>query len=452
MHPKKIPVGLPPDSGKFLVNHAYVLRIAVPMTLAYLTTPVLGLVDTAVVGRFGDAALIGGLAVGAIIIDLILTTFNFLRGGTTGLTSQAFGAGDEKEKQAILFRALAIAFISGVIVILASPLLLMVGLWFMAASENVANATSTYFLIRMLSAPFALANYVILGWLLGLARPGVTLALQALLNGINIILSVLLGLWLGWGIFGVAMATVVGEVVACIVGCLVCWRSLDHTTRPSRQRILDRPAWIRLVNLNGDIMLRSFALFFAFAFFTAQGARFGEITLAANAILLHFFLVSGFFLDGLATAAEQIIGRSIGAKYPEGFWRGFKLTLGWSLVMALACSAVFFVGGPSLIKLLTTNLEVRAAASIFLVWAALTPLTGVLAFHLDGVFIGATWSRDMSLMMLVSLVAYLAFWWITRESLANHGLWLSLHVFVLVRGLTLGLRLKPRAAATFAKF
>ncbi len=449
MLPSKNPVNLPTGSGKFLVSHTTVLRIAVPMTLAYLTTPLLGLVDTAVVGRFGDPALIGGLAVGAIIIDLILTTFNFLRGGTTGLTSQAYGAGDEKEKQAILFRALMIAAISGIVMIITSPLLLMAGLWFMAAGESVENATRTYFLIRMLSTPFALANYVILGWLLGLGRPGVTLALQALLNGINIVLSVILGLWLGWGITGIALATIVGEVVACLAGCLVCWRSLDHTIRPSARRVFDRPAWMKLTNLNSDMMLRSFALFFAFAFFTAQGARFGEVTLAANAILLHFFLVAGFFLDGLATAAEQVIGRSIGAKYSEGFWRGFKLTLGWSFVMAIVCSTVFFVGGPSLIALMTTSPDVQNLARTYLIWAALTPLSGALAFHMDGVFIGATWSRDMSLMMIVSLVAYLAFWWITREPLANHGLWLSLHVFVLVRGVTLALRVKPRADRTF---
>ena len=223
----------------FDVSHRMVLGLAVPMTLAYLSTPLLGVVDTAVVGQFGNAALIGGLAVGAIIIDLLFTTFNFLRSGTTGLVSQAFGAGDEKEKQAILFRALVIAIAAGLIAILLSPLLLELGLWFMNPGNAVSEATSEYFLLRMLSAPLALGNYVILGWLLGLGESWKTLALQLLLNGTNIALSIFLGLTLEWGLSGVAIATIIGEALAFVVGLLVCWRELDHSIRPSKQRVLD---------------------------------------------------------------------------------------------------------------------------------------------------------------------------------------------------------------------
>ncbi len=439
----------PGKSKKFEITHKTVLQLAIPMTLAYITTPLLGLVDTAVVGQLGVEALIGGLAVGAIIIDLVFTTFNFLRSGTTGLTSQALGAEDEKEKQAILFRALSIAIVSGLAMIVLSPLIIWLGLWFMAPSEAVAEATKTYFLIRMLSAPFSLANYVILGWLLGLGRSYMTLAIQVLLNGTNIIFSIYLGLALEWGIEGVAIATIIGEVLAFVVGGYICWLTLDHSIRPSRTRIMDKASWSRLVNLNADIMLRSFTLLFAFAYFTAQGAGFGDLTLAANAILMHFFLISGYFLDGLATAAEQIVGRSIGAKYEQGFWRGFKLTLLWSAIMALICSVVFWVAGPSLIALMTTIQEVRQEALVYLIWAAFIPLSGMLAFHMDGVFIGATWSRDMSIMMIVSLLGYLAVWWFVKEPLANHGLWLALHSFVIFRGLTLSARLAPKVRQTF---
>ena len=437
------------NAKKFEVTHKTVLQLAVPMTLAYITTPLLGLVDTAVVGRLGVEALIGGLAVGAIIIDLVFTTFNFLRSGTTGLTSQAFGAEDEKEKQAILFRALAIAFSSGIVMILLSPLLIGLGLWFMAPSEAVADATKTYFLIRMLSAPFSLSNYAILGWLLGLGKSYTTLAVQIVLNGTNIIFSLYLGLILEWGIEGVAIATIIGEILAFTIGIYICWRTLDHSVRPSRKRILDKDALSRLVNLNADIMLRSFALLFAFAYFTAQGAGFGDLTLAANAILMHFFLISGYFLDGLATAAEQIVGRSIGANYKPGFWRGFKLTLFWSSVMAIVCSLIFWFVGPTLINLMTTIAEVQSEALIYLAWAAFIPLSGMLAFQMDGVFIGATWSRDMSIMMIVSLAGYLLVWWVVKESLGNHGLWLALHCFVVFRGLTLSARLNSKVRQTF---
>lgn len=437
------------EAKKFEVTHKTVLQLAVPMTLAYITTPLLGLVDTAVVGRLGVEALIGGLAVGAIIIDLVFTTFNFLRSGTTGLTSQAFGAEDEKEKQAILFRALAIAISSGIVMILLSPLIIGLGLWFMAPSEAVADATKTYFLIRMLSAPFSLGNYAILGWLLGLGKSYTSLAVQVVLNGTNIIFSIYLGLILEWGIEGVAIATIIGEILAFVIGIYICWRTLDHSIRPSRTRIMDKKALSRLVNLNADIMLRSFVLLFAFAYFTAQGAGFGDLTLAANAILMHFFLISGYFLDGLATAAEQIVGRSIGANYKPGFWRGFKLTLFWSTVMAILCSLIFWFVGPALINLMTTITEVRNEALIYLAWAAFIPLSGMLAFQMDGVFIGATWSRDMSIMMIISLCGYLLVWWLVKEPLGNHGLWLALHCFVVFRGLTLSARLNSKVRQTF---
>ena len=426
-----------------------VLGLAVPMTLAYLSTPLLGVVDTAVAGQFGNAALIGGLAVGAIIIDLLFTTFNFLRSGTTGLVSQALGAGDEKEKQAILFRALAIAVLSGLIAILLSPLLLEAGLWFMDPGVAVAEVTSEYFLLRMLSAPFALGNYVMLGWLLGLGKSWKTLALQLLLNGTNIALSIFLGLTLEWGIAGVAIATVIGEALAFGVGLLVCWKQLDHSIRPSKKRILNRAALKRLLGLNADIMIRSFALLFAFAWFTKQGAGFGETTLAANAVLMHFFLIAGYFLDGLATAAEQICGRAIGANYKEGFWKGFRLTLLWNSAMAVALALIYLSAGHWLIDLMTTDPEVSSTANTFLILAAITPLTGVLAFQLDGVFIGATWSREMSRMMVISLMTYLLTLWMLKEPFGNTGLWLAIHCFLLMRGLTLGIRLPYKASCAF---
>ncbi|MEM9331866.1 MAG: MATE family efflux transporter [Pseudomonadota bacterium] len=419
------------------------------MTLAYISTPLLGLVDTAVVGQFGAPALIGGLAVGAIIIDLVFTTFNFLRGGTSALTAQALGAGDEKERQAVLYRALAIAIVSGLFMVVISPLILWAGLWFMAPGEAVAEATSTYFLIRMLSAPFTLGNYVILGWLLGTGKSGVTLAVQLLLNGTNIFLSLALGLWLGWQIEGVAIATVVAESLTFVVGGLICWRMLDHSVRPSRQRLVNAVAWWRLVNLNSDIMIRSFALLLVFAYFTAQGAAFGEETLAANAVLMHFFFIAAYFLDGLATAAEQVIGRAVGARYRDGFWKGFKLTLLWNAVMAFICTLSFWAFGSALIELMSTNEAVRSTALDYLFWAAFIPLTGMLAFQLDGVFIGATWSRDMTIMMLVSLAGFFLVWIVVKEDFGNHGLWFALHSFMILRGVTLAIRLGPKERQTF---
>ena len=435
----------------FEIDMVMIARIAIPLTLAYMTTPILGLVDTAVVGRLGDPALIGGLAIGAVLVDLIFTTFNFQRSGTTGLTAQALGSGDESEKQAILVRALVLALAVGILMVALSPAILKIGLWFMAPGPDVAGATSQYFLVRMLSTPFALANYAVLGWLIGLGRTGLGLAIQILLNGVNIVLSIVLGLWLGYGIAGVAWATVAAEIIACLAGLALCRAMIDPAFRPRRAQIMAAGAWKRLVNLNADIMVRSFVLLFAFAFFTAQGARFGEITLAANAVLMHFFVVGGYFLDGLASAAEQIVGRSLGARYRAGFLRGFRLTLTLNVILAIALTAFYLFAGNWLIALITTIDAVRAEAGSYLWLAALTPLTGVLAFQMDGVYIGATWSREMSRMMLVSIVAYLVAWWLMGDGLANTGLWLALHAFLLTRGATLSLMLGPKLRSTFAQ-
>lgn len=433
----------------FEIDLAMVAKIVIPMMLAYMTTPILGLVDTAVVGRLGEPALIGGLAIGAVLVDLIFATFNFQRSGTTGLTAQAVGADDAMETKAILLRALILAVVAGVAMVAISVPILEIGLWFMAPGEAVAEATGEYFVIRMLSAPFALANYAILGWLIGLGRTGIGLAVQILLNGTNVGLSIVLGLWLGYGIDGVAWATVIAEVLACAAGLVTCRLLGDSAFRPSRSRVLSMASWKRLFGLNTDIMVRSFVLLFAFAFFTAQGTRFGELTLAANAVLMHFYIVGGYFLDGMATAAEQIVGRSLGARYREGFLRGVRLTMILNLVLALLLTLVYWFAGNWLIALITTIDSVRAEAAAYLWLAALTPLTGVLAFQMDGVYIGATWSREMSRMMLVSIVVFLAVWWLTRDSLANTGLWLALHAFLVTRGVTLGLMLGPKLRSAF---
>lgn len=433
----------------FTITHRMVLGLAVPMTLAYMTTPLLGLVDTAVVGRLDDAALIGGLAVGSIIVDVIFTTFNFQRSGTTGLAAQAVGAEDEVEKQAILIRALILAVFAGILLAALSPLILAAGLWAIAPGEAVAEATSIYFLIRMLSAPFVLTNYAVLGWLIGLGRSGLALGLQVLLNGVNIVLSIWLGLVLEWGIEGVAWATVAAELLAMIAGLALFIRLADLRFRPKRANITDLAAIMRLVNLNGDIMIRSFVLLSAFAFFTSRGAQFGEVTLAANAVLLHLLMLSAYFLDGMATAAEQIAGRAIGANYREGFIRGVKLTMAWNAAIAAVLAAIFLAGGNLVVALITTLTEVRQQAADYLLLAALSPITAVLAFQMDGVYIGSTWSREMSKMMVASFAIYILAWWLLQP-LGNTGLWLALHVFFIARGVSLAMRIPANLQRSFA--
>mgnify|MGYP001159211880 CR=1 FL=1 len=434
------------DAG---VTSADVFRIALPMTFAYLSTPLLGLVDTAVIGQLGEAALIGGIAVGALLFDILFSTFNFLRSGTTALTAQALGAGHEAEKKAALGRALLIALGSGAAMVALQGLLIEAGLLLLAPSAAVAEATRAYYEVRIFSAPFALANYAILGWVIGLGRAGVGLGLQTLLNGTNIALSFLFGLHFGWGLFGVALGTLAGEALAFAVGIVICLGIGRGTPWPAAAALLDRAALLRTAAVNRDIMIRTFVLLIGFAVFTRVGARFGDVVLAANAILMNFFLVGGYFLDGLASAAEQMTGFAVGARKRRTFVTAVKLTTAWSFVFAAAVSLFFFLLGGVLIEAMTTAEEVRAAALAFLPYAAATPLAGVLAFEMDGVFIGATWSREMRNMMLASLAGYLAILVPATAVFGNHGLWWSLLAFLLLRGIFLTLSLPARLAATF---
>ncbi|MTI43047.1 putative MATE family efflux protein [Roseibium hamelinense] len=434
----------------FEVSHRTVLAIALPMTLAYLSTPLLGVVDMAVIGRLGDAALIGGIAIGGVIFDLVFTTFNFLRSGTTGLTAQAFGARNQTEIQATFIRALLIAGLAGLGVVLLQKPLLQAGLFFIGGGPEVQNATAAYFDVRIYSAPFLLANYVVLGWFIGLGRAGTGLLLQLLLNGLNIALSIWFVIGLEWGVAGVAAATVVSEATACLAGLaavLLINRSHD---RPKLAIVFERRQILKMLSVNRDIMIRSFALLFAFAFFTARSAEQGETILAVNAILQKFVIVAAYFLDGLATAAEQLAGRAVGAKYRPAFDRSVRLTAIWSFGIAAVISCVFFAIGPQLLGFMTISPEVREAGRQYLIWAALAPLFGVLAYQMDGVYIGATWSKDMRNMMLLSLAAFVVGCLALVPFLQNHGLWLALIVFLGLRGASLAALCKSRADRTFA--
>ncbi|MDI7862280.1 MATE family efflux transporter [Rhizobiaceae bacterium n13] len=435
--------------GAFEVTHRVVLSIAVPMTLGFMTTPLLGMVDTAVVGQMGRAEVLAGLAVGAVLFDLLFASFNFLRASTTGLTAQALGRGDGREQQGVFFRALISALGCGFLLSLLSPLLLAAGLALMAPEPAVAEATSTYFAIRILAGPAALANYAILGFVLGRGQGTLGLALQAFINGINIVLSILLGLTLGWGIAGVAWATLIGEVAGALVGLAIILGGFDRRNVPTMAQVLDRSRLVQLFALNRDILIRTFVLLGAYALMTRIGSGFGATTLAANAVLMNFVLISSFYLDGLANAAEQITGRAIGAGFRPAFDRGLKLTVLWSFVLAGIATIFFFVFGSRLVAVLTNAPDVRAAAAIFLPWAAVSGLTGALAYLMDGVFIGATWSDDMRNRMLMAFAGYLLALALFVPGLGNHGLWLALNIFLALRGVFLAMLVRRRADQTF---
>lgn len=433
----------------FDVTHRLVLGIAIPMTLGFLTTPLLGLTDTAVVGRLGQAEALAGLAIGAILFDLIYGSLSFLRTSTTGLVAQAFGRGDNREQQAVFWRALLSALCLGFVMLGLSPLVLAFAPELMTNDPAVAEVTRQYFGIRVLTSPATFANFAILGFVLGRGQGVLGLTLQIILNGTNICLSIFLGLGLGWGIVGVAWGTALAEVTGAVIGFLVVSRQFSAAYRPSRADIFDTAKLKQLFHLNADILIRSLILSGAFALLTRVGSSFGAVTLAANAVLMNVFMLSAFFLDGLAGAAEQLAGRAVGAQYRPSFDRTLKLTGFWSFAMAALVGLFFITFGQPIIHLLTTSEEVRQEAYTYLAWAALTGLAGAIAFQMDGVFIGATWSREMRNMMLMSFAFYCASLAVFVPMIGNHGLWLSLNLFLMMRGFFLAAMVPRKARQSF---
>lgn len=436
------------SAGTGPVTHRRVLAIALPMTVAHLTTPLLGVVDAAVVGRLGDAALLGGVALAAVIFDMLFWVFGFLRMGSVGLAAQAVGRSDRMETRAVLARALLLAALCGGALVLLQVPILMVALKLAGASPEVERAVATYFHVRIFAAPFTLANYAVLGWLTGLGRTGRALAVQVGMNVVNMGLTAALVLGGGWGVAGAALGTLVGEMVGTLAGLVICGQLLGFRFAVPRAVLLDRARVRQAVLLNGDIMIRTAVLMFAFFFFAAQGARSGDVTLAANALLQNLGLVAAYFLDGFATAAEQVCGAAVGARHRATFLRGVQLVLLWGFGFALAAAGLYLLAGPQLIDLMTTSAPVQAEARAYLLYAALLPVAGVLAFAFDGVFIGALWSRDMRNLMLLAVGIYMAAWWALRP-FGNDGLWAALMVFLAARGVLQGLRLPALMRRTF---
>ncbi|MBR1267012.1 MATE family efflux transporter [Bradyrhizobium sp. AUGA SZCCT0222] len=432
------------------VTTAQMFAIAGPAMIANLTTPLIGIVSTTAIGRLGDATLLGGVAVASVLFDCLFWLFGFLRMSTVAFTAQSLGAGDTQELRAILLRGFIAAGLVGAALILLQIPLASLLLEAMGGSEGVTRAAKTYFAIRIWSAPLALGNYVMLGWLIGQARARLALGTQITINLINAAATALLVLVLDLGIAGAAIAAVIAEAAGLLLGIMIARRLSHGQPAISRATLLDRTKLTRLLAVNRDILIRTAALIAAFLFFTAQGARAGDLTLAANAVLNNFLMISAFFLDGLANAAEQLCGRAYGARDRSGFAGAVKLVVIWGFGFALAVAAVFALFGPSLIDVMTASVDVRRIARDYLPFVIFAPLLGVFAFAFDGVYIGATWARDMRNLMLLSLLIFLGAW-LALRSFGNAGLWGALLVHYAARGGLEALRYPALLRKSFAE-
>jgi multidrug resistance protein, MATE family len=432
------------------VTTAQVFAIAGPAMVANLTTPLIGIVSTIAIGRLGDATLLGGVAIASVIFDCLFWLFAFLRMSTVAFTAQALGAGETLELRALLVRGFTVAaLVGGCLIVLQMPLATIL-LGAMGGSEGVTRAAKVYFTIRIWSAPLALANYVVLGWLIGQARARLALGVQIAINVINMAATVLLVLVLHAGIAGAAIAAVVAEAAGLMLGVLIARRLTRGQPKIPRSTLFERTKLLRMLTVNRDIMIRTASLISVFLFFTAQGARAGDVTLAANAVLNNFLLISAFFLDGLANAAEQLCGRAFGARDRSAFSGAVRLVIGWGAGFAIVVAAVFALFGGGLIDLMTSGADVRQYARAHLGFVVLAPLLGVFAFAYDGIYIGATWAREMRNLMVLSLLIFLAAWLLLRPS-GNAGLWVALLVHYAARGGLQALRYPAMLRASFTE-
>ncbi len=438
------------DNAARPITHRDVLLIAVPIMLSNATTPLIGFVDTVVIGQLGLPHLIGGVAVGATIFNFLYWAFAFLRMGTTGLTAQALGAQDTSEVAANLHRALAVAVTAGIALIAIQALIAWAAFQVMGASAAVEEAARTYFEIRIWAAPAGLINFALLGWFIGIGRTGLAVLVQIFLNLMNMALAIVLVMGLAYGVAGVGTAALVSEWSAALVGLVLAYRELVRRGAVADVRQVFDPAHIkRTFQVNSDIMIRTLCAVTVVLFFTAQGARSGDLTLAANAILQSLVVITSNLLDGFAFAAESLVGRSIGARVRARFEEAIRLSMFWAAVVGAVLSAFIWATGPTIIDFMTTSPEVRQLAREYLFWVVLTPIIGVWCFQLDGVFIGATRTADMRNMMIVSVAIFFAAWAVLSPQFGNHGLWAASLIFYIARSLTLLQRYPALARSSF---
>jgi len=406
--------------------------------LTNLTVPLLGLVDTAVLGHLDSPQYLGAVAVGANLFTILYWTFGFMRMGTTGLAAQAWGRRDEFAQVALLVRSLVLAVGIGLLLILFHRPLIELGLTLMNPSAQVTGLASEYAAIRIWSAPAVLCQYTLVGWLIGTQFARAPMIMLIVANSLNIVLDVLFVTVLGWNSQGVATATVIAEYSAAAIGFRLVLIRMPAGQAFSRALLGQLSDYLRILQINRYIMVRTIALLLVLAFFTAQGARQGDTILAANAVLITFLMLISNGLDGFANAAEALIGEAVGKGRRRQFRVVFRTALRWSLYGSIIFTMAFVLGGRLLVSLLTGIDEVRTTAWEFLPWLWALPLCAVWGFLFDGVFIGATRTRDMQNTMLVSALAvFLPVWWLTT-GWGNHGLWFALIALMLARAITMG--------------
>lgn len=406
------------------------------MILSNISVPLLGMVDTGVVGHLDNAAYLGAVAVGSTIFGFLYTGVNFLRMGTTGIAAQRYGAGDYDGLRVSLGQALIVSSLIAVLLIALQWPLRIASMYLIGPEADIAAYADEYFRIRIWSAPATLGGYALVGWFIGLQNARVPLIIVVVTNVVNIVLDLWFVIGLGMKVEGVAAASVTAEYTGLLVGLAFAARELrKHGGHWVIEKLVRLDEYRAFLSVNANLFVRTIALVFTFTFITAQGARLGGLVLAANAVLMNFQNLLAFALDGLAHAAEALVGKAVGARNRSALEVSVRLTLRWSMLVAVFFCGAFWIFGPALINLLTDLPDVRSTATTYLPWLIISPLISIWPFLYDGVFVGATRAVEMRNAMLIStLLIFLPAWYLLQPW-GNHGLWLAFTIFMASRGI-----------------
>ncbi|HGY56967.1 MAG TPA: MATE family efflux transporter [Caldithrix abyssi] len=416
-----------------------IIRLAVPNIISNLSVPLLSTVDTIIVGHLPGIWFIGAVAVGSMIFNFIYWGFGFLRMGTTGLTAQEYGAGRQQESVMILARALLVALTGGVLLMLLQFPIAHLAFWLVEASSIVEHFASRYFYIRIYAAPATLALYALQGWFLGMQNARYPLYLIVLTNLLNIGFNYLFAIGLGMNSDGVALGTVCAQYIGAAAGMVLLRRSYAGHVRLFESKLLFRiEAMRRFLAVNRDIFLRTLVLVFAFSFFTAKSAEFGDLVLAANTILIQLWMIMAYGIDGFAFAAESLVGKFLGRGDLGQLKRVIRTIFYWGMGLSLPFSLIYFFFDQAILAVFTDKTQVIDVALSFMIWTIIAPPINSVSYLWDGIYIGATATAAMrNTAFIATFLFFLPVYYIGRGLWGNHGLWLALTLFMIVRGLSL---------------
>ena len=424
--------------------HKEILSLAIPSIVTNITVPLLGLVDVAIVGHMGDASYIGAIAVGTMMMNVICWLFGFLRMGTSGMTSQAYGRGDSKEAATILFQAIALGAAIGILFVLFQPLLLRLFLFFMHPSDEIRAFASVYFHVCVFGLPAALVMYGLTGWFIGMQDTRTPMTVSIFQNIVNIMTSLLLVYVFGMKVEGVALGTLTAQYSGLLLALYILRRKYashyqllfsQFTLKPGDYSSFSYKHTLnRFFRVNRDIFLRTLFLVAVNAAFTSVGSRQGDVILAVNTLLFQFFTLYSYIMDGFAYAGEAICGKYYGAGNAPSFHACIRRLFAWGVIMTVVYTAAYYFGANDILHVLSNEQTVIEASEPYLLWVALIPVAGMGAFIWDGVFIGITDSRGMLLSCFVAAIVFAIMLTLFFTTMGNHALWLALLSYLLARG------------------